>query len=1052
MSDYKDSFERIDAHRKQLKQFWERFKKTDEYKYRLKQREFVPIARDVIIETLKNTKLTNEHLTGFIQIFRFNPTDENIENYLKVCINDENVQNKILSRFKLTNYRGYTGVGLAQINQLNSDQLNQVKEFLTNIDRENDIDKIKKVTDNFFNKNIPTLKFGVVTPWLHYLKPLTCPIINSQNNQILKHIGWNEQYPHAIDIFQQLADIFGDEDLGLLDFAFLHKGSDILFILLDDKLDNERFQKAYSDYIKACRDTNWLKIYEIYKFRFANWLFPKVDFENKSDEEILNICLESQNQEYDDYSKEKGINFLTSIRQYNDNIIELKDIKIIRRIIERSKAEERDVSESGLSAPKLSAWLATLDPEIFFTYARDELINSLSWLFDKEKVPKKGFQAFDKSQELLHILVNKLKSENGQLESIFKNILEKNQIDPVDWVWLNQDFLLFISKYFIKANYWVFQANPTRYNVFDALRNDEVKNWSVVQHKEEISLGDKFILWVTGEKPGIYAIGTVTSEKYHAKDEEYELEYYMGNQENIAQDRVDINVERNLVDKPILKKKIDQIPELKDLKAGTQGTNFEATKEQYEKILELVDGNKGKDGSKNIILYGPPGTGKTYKLNKEYLPKFTEMASSVTFDEFLEEKLNELPKYDIVALILLEKPDGMRLSEIVSHKYVSMSYLNEAKHPLHVIHGTLYGHSIEEVGHQGIRRPPFLFDKINKNGENYWKLTDLAKKDISKVQEQISNFKQGNIDKKNYTFITFHQSYSYEEFMEGLKPDLSEENMEDTVTYRIESGIFKRLCRKAEENPKKDYALLIDEINRGNISKIFGELITLIEEDKRLGAENEITVTLPYSKEVFGIPTNLYIIGTMNTADRSIALIDTALRRRFKFIELMPDLNLLDGIEIRGINIRNILEKMNERIEFLYDRDHTIGHSYFLRLKNIGDDEEAQYKGLCSIFINRIIPLLQEYFFDDWEKIQLVLGDHYKQIAGNMEEQSFDSEINEHRLIRSITKSERTVLGFDHEDFEDSVEYKVNDKLRDGSIAPESFIKIYQNINLPANE
>lgn len=175
----------------------------------------------------------------------------------------------------------------------------------------------------------------------------------------------------------------------------------------------------------------------------------------------------------------------------------------------------------------------------------------------------------------------------------------------------------------------------------------------------------------------------------------------------------------------------------------------------------------------------------------------------------------------------------------------------------------------------------------------------------------------------------------------------------------------------------KNYVLIIDEINRANVSAIFGELITLIEEDKRIESDEALSVTLPYSKDSFGVPPNLYIIGTMNTADRSVEALDTALRRRFSFEEIMPKPHLLTKIEFNGFNLEEVLKTINERIEFLLDRDHTIGHSYFMNLQS-GDTD-----GLEEAFKTKVIPLLQEYFYHDYEKIALILGAGFVSVTTN---------------------------------------------------------------------
>ena len=444
------------------------------------------------------------------------------------------------------------------------------------------------------------------------------------------------------------------------------------------------------------------------------------------------------------------------------------------------------------------------------------------------------------------------------------------------------------------------------------------------------------------------------------------------------------------------------------------------------------------DTPRNLILYGPPGTGKTYRLNKLAKKLYSGRDQVLPNKAWLLEELSKATWFDVIIGALYDLGKEAKVPSVRNHEFIQIKA--EAVGRTRNIEQTIWAELGEHTrlesetvkGNIEYRREPLVFDK--KQNSLWYLVEDWEEKcrdQIELVQSWKAGPKQGTMEKR-FEFVTFHQAYSYEDFVEGIRPVQEEET--GNVKYEVVPGVFKRICQKAKADPESRYAIFIDEINRGNIASIFGELITLIETDKRAdyGDNGEMksgmTLTLPYSRERFGVPENLDIYGAMNTADRSIALLDTALRRRFEFEELMPDTSLIEGSRGDGIiedgkggtiNLRTLLKTVNRRILFLLNRDVTIGHSYFMKVRDFED--------LKKVLLSRIIPLLQEYFYEDWHRIQLVFRD----VGPN-------GEKLEPQIIRHEPLKEEEIIGFDHDDFEDSVEYSVADE-----ITPEAVRKVY---------
>ena len=440
----------------------------------------------------------------------------------------------------------------------------------------------------------------------------------------------------------------------------------------------------------------------------------------------------------------------------------------------------------------------------------------------------------------------------------------------------------------------------------------------------------------------------------------------------------------------------------------------------------------------NTVLYGPPGTGKTYhtvlysvaiienkdlsdiktekyidvlKRYNEYKSQgrieFTTFHQSYGYEEFIEGIKPAIPSEDEPANIQYSVQPGL------FKKFCDRASLPVGSGTLNPIideGAAIWKVSLQGTGDNEVRSECLKNGHIRIGWDGYGKdisdETDFSKDGGRVVLNAFINRMQiGDVIFSCYSASTidaigivigdyeWHPEYKHYCRLRKVKwliKDIRENILDITggtamtlaSVYRLSSIALSDVYRILEKYKsasaavpahKQNYVFIIDEINRGNISKIFGELITLIESSKRVGNPEGMQAILPYSQRSFGVPSNVYIIGTMNTADRSIAAIDTALRRRFTFKEMLPDPDVLDGIIIEDLSIRDILMRMNQRISVLYDREHTIGHAYFMPLR-----EQPTIETLASIFKNNIIPLLQEYFYEDYEKIRLVLGDNQK--------------------------------------------------------------------------
>lgn len=655
-------------------------------------------------------------------------------------------------------------------------------------------------------------------------------------------------------------------------------------------------------------------------------------------------------------------------------------------------------------------------------------------------------------------------------------------------------------------NYWVFQGNVNFFDVAKAIKDNALDTWSVKAHKDKIKNGDKFIFWITGNGQGCYGLGEIISDVYEGEDDENQIQYYIQDKSNTIGTRVRIKLTHDFSEKPISKTEIESITQLQGLKVGSQGTNFTATKEEFSALLKL------RENSFNALFP---------KFEKENLDSFFTFLKSV-ISKYDIQKGDERVVFSVVDNQLnftigqryclgLKKVNSITHFRVISTSAISENVVNFDGNPIAVLNTLvnldLSQNQLEKV-YQAIENElsktkksgylknnntdfeKYVFGMENNNeikvtqtpvnhplntilygppGTGKTHLTLLRASEIvenRKIEtyseaQQIFNTHLGD----RIEFITFHQNYSYEDFIQGLRPDVLNEG---NLSFEKRDGVFKQIADRALKNllesekpgsikkdfdlvfnelikplslgevdeieipmkkasfyinsittksiefrknegdskhslsieslrkmylngsnelivgglqpyyspllnillekgkanggfdrvKKQNYVIIIDEINRANISRVFGELITLIEPDKRSHGAIPLRCKLP-SGDDFIVPSNLYILGAMNTADKSISLLDIALRRRFEF-EAMYPLYEINGVEI---NSANILRNINSNIKARKGADFQIGHAYFM-----GDNFD-----LISTMNKKVIPLLLEYFMNDEKEVKEIL-------------------------------------------------------------------------------